>query len=108
MLPEPEDEEPLELVSPACHSERDSLPSWSLSSLSNSLEEELEDDEPPEAELGLDEEELGLDDEDEPEAELGLDEDEPPVADEDEESLLLCAMGDELDLLELDFDASLA
>jgi hypothetical protein len=104
MLPEPEDEAPLELVSPACHSERDSLPSWSLSSLSNSPEELEEDDEPPEAELGLDDDELGLDDEDEPpEAELGLDED-----DEDgEDDLLLCAMG-ELELLELDFDASLA
>jgi hypothetical protein len=105
MLPEPEDEEPLDALCPASHSERDSLPSWSLSSLSNSPEEELEDDEPPEAELGLDEDELGLDDEDEPpEAELGLDEDDEDGEDDD---LLLCAMG-ELELLELDFDASLA
>lgn len=97
MLPEPEDEEPLDALCPASHSERDSLPSWSLSSLSNSPEELDEDDEPPEAELGLDE------DDESPEAELGLDEED----DDGEDDLLLCAMG-ELELLELDFDASLA
>jgi len=67
----------------ASHSERESLPSWSLSSLSNSLEELEEEEEPPAAELGLDEE---------------LEPEEPPAADdedgEDVDDLLLCDMVD--------------
>jgi hypothetical protein len=72
LLPEPElmlpeELEPEEPLCPACHSDLLSLPSWSLSSLSNSLEELDEDDEPPAAELGLDE-----DDEDEGEDDWSL------------------------------------
>lgn len=48
MLSELEPVEPLcSLRSPACHSERESCPSWFLSSLLNSSLEELEDEVPP-------------------------------------------------------------
>jgi hypothetical protein len=85
---------------PASHSERESLPSWSLSSLSNSLEE-------PEAELDA---ELGLEEDDvPPAAELGLDDEldpeVPPAAEDDGEDvddLSLCDMdGEEDDAPEL-------
>ena len=99
MLPELEPEAPL--CWPASHSERLICPSWLVSSLSKraSLLELEEDDVPPEAELGLDDED-----------ELGLVEDEvPPADDEDgEDDLLLCDMDGELAPLEELFDVSLA
>ncbi len=83
-----EELEPLELdFCPASHSERLSCPSWFLSSLSNSLLE-LEDDVPPAAELGLDEDELGLDDDDVPPAEDDEGEDDLSLCDVDGEVLV--------------------
>lgn len=68
-----------------------------MSILSNSERSEDEEDEPPEAELGLEDDEL----------ELGLDE-LPPAAEEGEDDLLLCDMeGELLEPLEL-FDESAA
>lgn len=98
MLPELE---PVELLcslrSPACHSERESCPSWFVSSLSNSLEE-LEDEVPPAEELGLDEDELGLDEDDV-----------PPADEEDGEvDLLLCDMDGEDEAPELLFESPAA
>jgi hypothetical protein len=75
--------------------------------LSNSARPDELDEDEPDAALGVElDEELGLDEDESLDEELGLDE--PPVADEGEDDLLLCAMGEELELLELDFDASLA
>ena len=97
LLPEPElmpleELEPLEADCPASHSLYDSLPSWSLSSLSNSARPEDDEELPPEAEV------LGLDDEDVP----------PADEDEGEDDLLLCDMeGELLDPLVL-FDESAA
>ena len=72
-----------------------------MSILSNSerSDEDEEDDVPPEAELGLEDElELGLD----------VDDEVPPAADDGEDDLLPCDMeGDELEPLEL-FDESAA
>jgi hypothetical protein len=67
--------------------------------LSNSERSDDEDDEPPEAELGLEDElELGLD----------VDDEVPPAADEGEDDLLLCDVdGELLEPLEL-FDESAA
>ena len=106
MLPElplvlpvlPEDDVPpaaLEEPCPAFHSSRLIWPSWFLSSLSNSaelplLEDELEDELPPAALLG--------DEDDGVELELEL----PPVAELDlsvDDEPLLCAMGDDDDWL---------
>jgi hypothetical protein len=86
LMPLEDELEPEEPLCPACHSDLLSLPSWSLSSLSNSLEE-LDDDEPPAAELGLDE-----DDEE---------------GDEVDDLLLSDVDGEALDPLEL-FDESAA
>jgi hypothetical protein len=68
--------------------------------LSNSLrpDEDDEDDVPPEAELGLEDDEL----------ELGLDDELAPAADDGEDDLLLCDMeGEALEPLVL-FDESAA
>jgi len=81
----------------ALHSEREICPSWFVSMRSNSLEPE-EDDVPPEAELGLeDDEEL-----------VPPAEDDEGDDDEGEDDLLLCDMDGEV--LELDefFDESAA
>lgn len=84
--------DPVEPVCPACHSERESCPSWFLSSLSNSLLLELEDEVPPAAELGLEVDE-----------ELGLVEDVPP-----EDDLLLCDVDGEDEDPELLFESPAA
>ncbi|HYX65173.1 MAG TPA: hypothetical protein VE935_13230 [Burkholderiales bacterium] len=79
---------------PASHSERLICPSWLVSSLSkrSSLRDELEEDDvPPEAELGLVEDEV------------------PPADDEDgEDDLLLCDMDGEDDAPELLFESPAA
>jgi hypothetical protein len=76
----------------ALHSEREICPSWFVSMRSNSLEPDEDEDVPPEAELGLEDEELV-----------------PPAEDDEgEDDLLLCDMDGEV--LELDefFDESAA